>query len=172
MDMHLWVWKPTYMIRRFEDFEAHARDDPYSVSRFGDNVLLKLGRHAIQTLITGGSLSSGGSVVYPYSNANARLGVGNSSAEENEAHNGLQGTSTEYGPMDTSYPTVTGTVATYRTTFEANEANFDWKEFALRNTVSANGQNMFRKVSNQGTKAEGQLWELTVAVDLTAGSLP
>jgi len=124
------------------------------------NLLLQEGVQAIWTLVTGGSETA-------FNNANARIGVGDSSAAEADTQTGLQGTSTAFKAMDTGYPVV-GALAdkkvTFRATFGDAEGNFAWEEWTVDNGASAN-KNLNRKVQALGTKSGGS-WQLTVDISL------
>jgi hypothetical protein len=69
--------------------------------------------------------------------------------------------------MDGGYPTYgTNQKATWKSTFTALVGNFDWREFTVANGNSDAAKNLNRKVSSQGTKASGQVWELTLEITL------
>jgi hypothetical protein len=68
--------------------------------------------------------------------------------------------------MDTGYPTSgTGQQAVFKATFGPDDANYSWNEFVIKNATS--GVCLNRKVSNQGTKASGQTWVITVTLSLS-----
>lgn len=161
------TWSPTFLLKKYANDEAFQAGQPFAVSRFQHNTLLLEGRYEMQRLITGGSAP----VAYDHDHAYIGVGAG-SLPEALETQEGLQssGGSLCWQPMDTDYPSVAGTIATYRSTFGSADANYDWQEFTLVNAANDDGRNMFRKVSNQGTKVNGQTWTLTITVELTAGS--
>lgn len=75
----------------------------------------------------------GGAAFAPFSNANARIAVGDSSAPFDPAHTGLQGSNTAYGAMDPGLPQRTANVLKFGATFGVNEANFHWNELGIDN---------------------------------------
>jgi len=99
-----------------------------------------------------------------YGNANAYLGVGESTVAASASQTGLQGSSKTYKPMDTGYPSVSGNTVTWRATFDGSSANNAWQEFTLSNANSDAGDNFNRKVADQGTKVSGQEWSLELEI--------
>lgn len=147
-------WKPRW---RIEKHDAAGR--LFEVSEFDGNILLNEGITRLLNLLIG----AGGT---PYSNANARIGVGDGTAAEDATQTGLQGTNQLYKGMDAGYPQVSGTTVTFRATFGGAEANFAWQEFSVDNGAAA-AENLNRKVSNQGTKVSGQTWVVTLQITLS-----
>lgn len=127
----------------------------------GYNLLLNEGINALWTLVAGGSET-------PYNNANARLGVGDSTTAAAATQTGLQAaTNFLFKAMDASFPTAgTAQKITFRSTFGSSEANFAWQEFSADNGNTAN-KNLNRLVSAQGTKTSGQTWQLTLDITLS-----
>lgn len=125
------------------------------------NLLLNEGINALWTLAAGGSETV-------YNNANAELGVGDSSTAEAATQTDLQAATNKlFKAMDASYPTYgTSQKITFRATFTGSEANFAWNEFSVRNGNTAN-KNLNRKVSSQGTKTSGQTWQVTLDITLS-----
>jgi hypothetical protein len=104
----------------------------------------------------------GGESITYFDNTHAYLGVGDSTTAFAGSQTDLQAATNKFRRiMDATYPQRSANVITYRVTFGGTEANFAWQEFGLFNASS--GGTMFnRKVSAQGTKTSGQLWELTL----------
>jgi len=124
------------------------------------NILLNVGINELWTILCSNSGTK-------YDNANAQLGVGDSSATEAPTQTALQGTNTLYKGMMSGYPTYgTNQKATWKSEFGANEANWAWNEFAVRNGATAN-KLLNRKVSPQGTKTAGHIWQLTLEIPLS-----
>jgi hypothetical protein len=66
-----------------------------------------------------------------YANANAHIGVGDSSTAFSAAHTDLQAASNKLRKaMDATYPQQATNVLTFRSTFGTSEANWAWAEFA------------------------------------------
>ncbi len=128
---------------------------------FPGNLLLNEGINALWTLVAGGSETA-------FNNANARLGVGDSSTAEDASQTDLQAaTNKTYKAMDASYPAYgTSQKITFRSTFGASDANYAWNEFTVDNGGTAL-KNLNRKVSAQGTKTSGQAWQLTLDITLS-----
>jgi hypothetical protein len=152
-------WQPRWKIEKFLNDEDVLNNKPYEIDEWDGNVLLNEGITAMLTLIIGGAETA-------YSNANAELGVGNSSTAANSTQTDLQGASNEWNAMDASYPQVSGQIVTFRSTFGSTEANFAWEEFSVRNGSVAN-KNLNRKVTSKGTKASGETWILTLTIELS-----
>lgn len=101
-------------------------------------------------------------------NANAYLGVGDSSTAFSAAHTDLQAASNKLRKgMDSTYPQRSSNVITFRSTYGTSEANFAWNEHATFN-ASSSGTMFNRKVESLGTKTSAQTWQLTVAVTIAA----
>ena len=93
-------------------------------------------------------------------NANARIGVGDSSTAAAATQTGLQAsTNKTYQAMDSTFPTYgTSQQIVFRATFAAGSANYAWKEFTVDNGTTT----LNRLVSTQGTKTSGQSWQLSL----------
>ena len=121
--------------------------------------LTNAGRNLIASLLTG--------VGTVFNNANASIGVGNSSTAFDAAQTDLQGASKLRKGMDMGYPLLVDNVLTFRSTYAAGEANFAWEEWAMFNALAA-GTMLNRVVEYNGTKLVGQTWvfetEITIAL--------
>jgi hypothetical protein len=124
-----------------------------------ENLFLNSGINEIWKLVTG----NGGTA---FTNATAQIGVGDSTTAESATQTDLQATTNKtYKGMDSGYPTSgTGQQAVFKATFGGSDANYSWNEFVIKNATS--GVCLNRKVSNQGTKASGQTWVITVTLSL------
>lgn len=150
-----------WVIRRYADQGAYKRGEAYDVSRFDGNVLLNEGIQLLEDLLIG----AGGTV---YNNANARLGVGDSNTAESASQTGLQAaTNKTYKAMESGYPSRTSQTVTWRAVFGADDANYNWREFTVVNAADDTGANLNRKVSDQGTKAQGQVWTLDLEITIS-----
>lgn len=130
----------------------------YSESKIDGNLLLNEGITALQNLLIGGAETS-------FANANAYLGVGDSSTSESAAHTGLQASTNKlYKAMDATYPQISSQTTIWRSTFGTSDANFAWNEFTVANGNSDSSDNLNRKVSSQGTKQSGQTWVLELRI--------
>jgi hypothetical protein len=106
-----------------------------------------------------------GESVTVFNNANARIGVGDGTAAFSASQTDLQGTNKFRKGMDAGYPTRSGNVLTFQSTFGASEANFEWQEWGVFNAASA-GTMLNRFVQNLGTKTSSQTFRLTVQITL------
>lgn len=131
------------------------------------NLLMYGGASALWDLLT-----AGGNVT-AFSNANAHIGVGDSSTAAAATQTDLQAaTNKDRQPMESGYPTHTdGTTSgshevTFRSVWGSAEGNFAWNEWGVFNAATA-GRMLNRKVENLGTKAAGTTWTLTVTIGLS-----
>lgn len=106
----------------------------------------------------------GETTVPVFSNANAHLGVGDSTTAFALAQTDLQAASNKLRKaMDATFPTRSGSTLTFKSTFGSSEANFVWAEWGIMNAATA-GEMLNRKVEALGTKASGATWVLTATV--------
>lgn len=119
-------------------------------------------RNLLATAIATGALSPA------FNNANAHIGVGDSTAAFAATQTDLQAATNKMRKaMDGGYPTQATNVLTYRSTFATGDANWAWNEWGVFN--GATGNTMFnRRQEALGTKANTQSWQFTVTLTLTA----
>ena len=152
-------YKTEWKIRKYANNEAFHRDEPFEESVVEGNALLNEGIGELWDLACGLGTPAA------FSNANAYLGVGDSSTAEGAAQTGLQAsTNKAYAAMESGYPSRSGQTVTWRSVFGTSVANFAWNEFTVANGSSDSAVNLNRKVSSQGTKASGQTWTLDLAI--------
>ncbi len=114
------------------------------------------------------SQASVGAAVTAFSNANAHIGVGDSTDAFDAADTDLQAATNKFRKaMDATYPSGGSNVLTFRSTFGTSEANFAWEEWAVFN-ASSSGTMLNRKVESLGTKTSAQSWQFTVVLTLNA----
>jgi hypothetical protein len=156
----LWeIWR----YRNHDDFMASREDgNPFNFcldySDFKNNLLLNEGAEAIWDKLTGLGTPA------IFSNANARIGVADSTTAEADTQTGLQGGTTAFKAMDTSFPVKSGTgndTIEFQSVFGSADANQAWNEFTVDNGATVN---LNRKVSAQGTKSSGQTWTIKVSI--------
>jgi len=151
-------YKTQWIIRKFIDDLAFRQGRPYAVEVVDGNLLLNEGISELLLLLTGGAGTA-------YNNANAFLGVGDSTTAAAAAQTGLQAaTNKTFKAMEASYPSISGQTVTFRSVFGSGDANYAWEEFTVSNSNSDTGDNLNRKVSSQGTKTAGQTWTLDLAI--------
>ena len=103
-----------------------------------------------------------------FANANARIGVGDSSAAFGASQTDLQASTNKLRKaMEAAYPTRAGNALTFRSIFGTSEANFAWNEWGVFNAASA-GTMLNRIVASLGTKTSAQSWQFTVTVTVVA----
>lgn len=123
--------------------------------------LTNAGRDVIAAMLIGESTTD-------FTNANAHIGVGDSTTAFGVTQTDLQAATNKLRKaMDATYPTRSGNVLTFRSTFTTAEANFAWQEWAVFNAATA-GTMLNRKVEALGTKASTQSWQITVTDTVTA----
>ncbi len=125
------------------------------------NILTQTGINQIWLALTGGAMTA-------FSNANARLGVGNSTTAAQATDTDLLGGSTAWKGMEAGYPIVSALAdkkVTFRSIFGSGDGNFAWQEWAVDNGASAH-KILNRKVESLGTKSSGS-WQLTVEISLS-----
>lgn len=110
-----------------------------------------------------------GEAVTAFNNANAYLGVGDSTAAFAATQTDLQAATNKLRKaMEATYPTRATNVLTFRSLFATGDANFAWAEWGVFNAASA-GTMMSRKVEALGTKTSAQSWQLTTTITIAAG---
>ncbi len=104
--------------------------------------------------------------VTEFDNANAALGVGDSTTAFAKGQTDLQAASNKLRKgMEAGFPDVpsAANVLRFRSLFGTGEANFAWEEWALFNALSG-GTMLSRKVENLGTKTASQSFQLTATI--------
>lgn len=150
-------YKTRWVVRRYANDAAFAAGEVFGESVIDGNILLNEGIGALLLLLTGGAETA-------FNNANARLGVGDSTTAESAAQTDLvAATNKTYVAMAATYPQIAGQTVTFRAVFGSAAANYAWQEFIVDNGGTAL-KTLNRKVSNQGTKVAGQTWTLDLAI--------
>lgn len=153
-------YQTQWRIKKYADDAAYARGEAYEEAVIDGNLLLNEGIQTVLDLAIGAA----GTV---YSNANARLGVGDSSTAEAATQTDLQAaTNKTYKAMEAGYPSRTNQTLAFRSVFGSADANYAWAEFCVDNGAAA-AKTLNRKVSAQGTKAAGQTWTLDLSITLS-----
>jgi hypothetical protein len=143
---------------RGREEEFHRIFRPYKIIEGEGNCLLNTGIDEMWDLITGASSNY-------FNNANAQIGVGDSSTAADPSQTDLQaGTNKTYKGMESGYPTSTSQKATFKSSFGDSDANYAWNEWVVKQPSSAICLN--RKVESLGTKSGGT-WTLEVDITLS-----
>lgn len=104
-----------------------------------------------------------------FDNANAKIGVGDSTVAFAAAQTDLQAATNKLRKaMDAGFPTIAANAITFRSTFIGTEANWAWQEWAVFNAATA-GVMLNRVVEVNGTKLTGQTWVLQVTITVNIG---
>ena len=163
-------WKCRYRLSKYrEDIEPyrgrehlfHEQFKPYEVIEGEGNCLLNTGIDEMWDLITGAVSGA----THIFDNAAAQIGVGDSDTAADAAQTDLQAASNKtYKGMEATYPTSTTQKATFKSSFGADDANYAWKEWVVKQATSSKCLN--RKVESLGTKSTGT-WTLEVSITLS-----
>lgn len=144
---------------------------PRETLESGPNLITTNGLNRVMNLFIGSGAQAATATA-------SRLGVGNDNTAAAAGQTDLQagaGSSNRYFEvMDSTYPSVSGAVATFKTTFGTSDGNFAWEEWCIdigTPTVSAgttvNALMLNRKVQSFGTKGSGASWVLTATCTLS-----
>jgi hypothetical protein len=150
-----------------EEIEAGLAEESFveTVERQG-NLLTIGGVSALWERLIGTSVTA-------FDNANAYLGVGDSTTAAADTQTDLQASLNKTRKaMDATYPQHTDSTSssgaksiTYKATFGTADANYAWQEWGLFNAASA-GRMLNRKVESLGTKTSAGTWVLSVTLSL------
>lgn len=106
----------------------------------------------------------GGATYTAFNNANAYLGVGDSTAVFAATQTDLQAaTNKDRQPMEATYPSRVANVETLRAIWGTSEGNFAWEEWGVFNASTA-AEMLSRKVESLGTKTNAASWQLTATL--------
>ena len=160
--------KVEWKITKFRDKQNWLENKFYEVLIFDGNLCLNCGINLLWKIFAGDKPESDNY----FNNANSYLGVGNSDDGAVVTQTELQGEMTKFKVMDVGYPTKgTDQKIVFKSTFDTDDANFDWEEFGVANfdtNVSGQTGTLFnRKVESKGTKNEGEVWELQLTITLS-----
>ncbi len=99
-----------------------------------------------------------------YTNALARVGVGNSSTAAAATDTALIGGSTAFVAQEGGFPNLgTAQRIDFKGSFASGIAEFAWEEFTVDNGSSPNA-NLQRLVSAKGTKSSGETWTAEIQI--------
>lgn len=103
-----------------------------------------------------------------FTSSTSYIGVGSNSGAFANTQTALSSAISSSGrvAMDSGYPTVSGGVMTFRSTFQNPAAVGDWLEWGVFN-ASSGGNMLNRKVEYLGSKPNNQTWQFTVTITLT-----
>lgn len=132
--------------------------------------IVTVGRDQICQFIVGAGSATAGLANTYFNNANAAIGVGDSSAAAAAGQTDLQAATNKLRKgMQATYPSVAGNVISAQAQFLSAEANFVWAEIGFFNSATAGAGTMLsRLVSAMGTKAAGSTWTISYSITLAA----
>jgi hypothetical protein len=151
-----------FQITRFQSPRHHYEGIAYDIGKPFANIFVNVGLVDVWSLVTNQASKTA------FSNANAYLGVGDSSTAAAVGQTDLQSASNKTRiAMNASYPNAPSNgLEQWQSTFASGNANYSWNEFAIFN-ASSSGDMLNRSVSSQGTKVSGQSWQLTYSFTLS-----
>lgn len=153
-----------------EQIDAGEAGDPYEIVEREGNLLLIGGASVLWETLIGNGTGTGGNALTYFNNANARIGVGDSSTAAADTQTALQAATNKLSKaMDATYPQHTDTTGTagsksitFRSTFATTDANYSWQEWVIDNGTRA----LNRKVESLGTKTSAATWVFSVTISL------
>ena len=143
---------------------------PFAVVEHPRNLITTNGLNRIANLLIGSGQAATATAV--------RIGVGNSSTAAAAGQTDLQAASGSanrwFQVMDSTFPSVSGAVATFKASVASGDGNFAWQEWCLdigTPTVSSgatvNALMLNRKVASNGTKSSGSVWVATATISFS-----
>lgn len=149
-------WHAHWRVTKYRD----GAPTPYEVLDLDGNLLTTAGATALWTALSGGAITA-------FSNANAKLGVGDSTTAAAASQTDLQAATNKLRKaVDATYPTISGATMTFQATFATTDANWAWQEVAAFNAATG-GTMLNRKVQSLGTKTSADTWVLTLTITLS-----
>lgn len=159
-----WVRRKTGLVEPLGRHFHQLRVRPYSVSEVYGNLITNAGWTLIMSLLTDQGSAT------PMDDTHTRIGVGDGDTAATATDSDLDGENKHWEPVSGAGTLGTRTLQ-FSATFGAAVANFDWKEFGIdvsdseAEAGSTVGDVLFnRKVTSQGTKANGQVWTATATI--------
>lgn len=171
------VWKAEWRVEKFHgeynrELYLAKKQLPYEVIEREGNLLTYGGVSNIWECLIGNGTATAAQALTYFNNANAHIGVGNSTTAAAATQTDLQGASKTRKAMEATYPTHTdGTGAAsnaqivFRSVFATGDANYAWEEWGVFNASTA-GRMLNRKVEALGTKTSSAAWTLTVTLSI------
>lgn len=166
-------WHCEFKIEKFwgDDTEGQV---PYEVL-VADNLMMYGGVSCIWQALVGNGTATAGQALTFFNNANAAIGVGDSTTTEAATHTDLQAATNKLRKgMNATFPVHTDGVVVgaasiqFQSTFSTAEANFAWQECAVFNSpTAATGRMLNRKVQSLGTKTSASSWQITATITIS-----
>lgn len=137
--------------------EIHISHTVKELKRLHLNLMLNEGINQIWNLLRENDATN------YYTNALARVGVGNSNTAAAATQTGLLGGSTAFAGMEGGFPTHATQRIDFKGSFGDGVAEFAWEEFTVDNGSTPN-HNLQRLVSSKGTKTAGETWTAEIQI--------
>ena len=160
-------WNVAWKVEKYEgdwtaeEIAAGLAPTPYEVIEREGNMLVNNGVQLLEDALIGTAITA-------FSNANARIGVGDSSTAASASQTDLQASTNKLRKaMDATFPSRSSQTLTFKSTFGTSDANFAWNEWAIFNAASGATSMLNRKVESMGTKSSGQTWVHTATITLS-----
>lgn len=155
-----WEVKKYWGDHSLEDRES-GKVQPYEVVTGEGNTLITAG---INTMLNGLI----GTAITAYSNANCRIGVGDSATAPTAADTDLNAATNKTRQLaDATYPSIANNVMTIQATFATGSANYAWLEWGTFNTATAGSGMLNHANPNLGTKTSASSWALKVTITIS-----
>jgi hypothetical protein len=131
----------------------HREHSPFERREIDGNLLVNNGIQIMLDALIGTGITA-------FSNANARIGVGDSSTAAAATQTDLQAATNKLRKaMDATFPSRANQTMSWKSSFTSGEANFAWAEWGIFNAASGATSMLNRKVEALGTKSTGT-WTL------------
>jgi hypothetical protein len=156
-------WHCAWEVKKYwGDHSLASREDglvhPYEIVTGEGNVLITTGVNTMLNALIGTAITA-------YSNANCRLGVGDSATAPTAADTDLNAATNKTRQLaDATYPSIATNVMTIQATFATGAANYSWLEWGTFNTASAGSGMLNHANPNLGTKTSAAAWALKVTI--------
>lgn len=165
-------WRCRFLIEKF-DGDITSDSTPYEVIET-DNIAMNGGISCLWQALIGNGTSTAGQALTFFNNANAAIGVGDSTTAVAATQTNLQASTNKLRKaMNATYPqhsdgTVIGaTSIVFQSTFATGDANFAWQELGIFNsTTDGTGRMLNRKVESLGTKTSASSWQITATITI------
>lgn len=173
-------WRAEWKVAKYEgdwtgeEIDAGLAGDPFEVLEREGNLLLIGGASLLWEFLVGNGVNTTGNALCFFNNANAQIGVGDSSTAAADTQTDLQAASNKtYKAMDATYPQHTDSTSvvgaksiTLRATFGTADANYAWNEWVVKNGTGGSSRCLNRKAESLGTKTSAASWVFTVTLSL------
>lgn len=164
-----------FRVDKFYDDDAFLRNATPFDSVECENLFMYGGVSCLWQGLLGNITATAGQALTRFDNANAAIGVGDSTTAVAATDTDLQAATNKLRKaMDATFPQHTDGVVVgaasivFQSTFGTAEANWAWQELGIFNSpTAATGRMLDRVVSALGTKTSASSWQVTATLTLT-----